>query len=136
MSTYRRYDEAREEPPMSWDSFHRRGAVLRDVVAEAGRRGDGLLPSDVPGVAETFDDDFDLLATLQLRWHTRLAGQVERALSEWPEDPERAVVTAWRRTSADLAGVRAVLDRAATEPTTPRVADMLSTARRNDATMM
>jgi hypothetical protein len=61
---------------------------------------------------------------------------VERALSEQPGDPERAVVTAWRRTAADLTGVRAVLDRAAEETESPRVRDMLSTARRNDHTMM
>ena len=66
---------------MTWDAFHRRGDVLRAVVAEANRRRDGVLPMDLPGVAETFGDELDLVAALQLRWHTRLAGRIERALA-------------------------------------------------------
>ena len=62
----------------TWDSFHRRGEVLRAVVDEANLRRDGMLPTDLPGVAETFRDDLSLVAALQLRWHTRLAGTIER----------------------------------------------------------
>ena len=65
---------------MTWKSFHHRGEVLRDVIAAVDAREDGLLPMDVPGVAETFGDELTLIGALQLRWHTRLAGRIEREL--------------------------------------------------------
>ena len=55
---------------MTWTSFHRRGEILRDVIASANRRRDGRLPMDLIGVAETFGDELSLLGALQLRWHT------------------------------------------------------------------
>ena len=63
---------------MTWTAFHRRGEVLRNVVETADQRLDGELPLYVDGVAETFADANDLLGALQLRWHTRLAGRIER----------------------------------------------------------
>ena len=45
---------------MTWTSYHRRGDVLRTVVATADQRRDGTLPTDVDGVAATFRDDLDL----------------------------------------------------------------------------
>ena len=36
---------------MTWTSFHRRGDVLRDVIAAADQRRDGVLPRDVAGVS-------------------------------------------------------------------------------------
>ena len=45
----------------------------------ADARRDGLLPMDVTGVRETFGDELTLLGALQLRWHTRLSGHLERA---------------------------------------------------------
>ena len=67
---------------MTWDAFHHRGDVLRSVVEEANARRDGVLPMDLPGVAETFGDETALVAALQLRWHTRLAGRIERSLMD------------------------------------------------------
>ena len=95
---------------MTWNAFHHRGDVLRDVVAEAEARRDGVLPTELPGVTETFGDAHHLLAALQLRWHTRLAGGIERALLDQPDDLEAAVVSAWRAAAAELAGVRRILD--------------------------
>ena len=46
----------------TWDSFHHRGEVLRAVVEEANARRDGVLPMELPGVAETFGDEFNLIA--------------------------------------------------------------------------
>ncbi|MFP5253581.1 MAG: hypothetical protein ACLGH4_07275 [Actinomycetes bacterium] len=120
----------------TWESFHRRGEVLRAVVDEANRRRDGILPTDLPGVAETFADDTALVAALQLRWHTRLAGRIERALMEQPMDLEAAVIGAWRRTADELAGVRLILDDAAAHPASAAMADALATARRKDWTLM
>jgi hypothetical protein len=117
---------------MTWDAVHRRGEVLRDVVDEANLRRDGALPVDLPGVAATFADDLALIAALQMRWHTRLAGRIERALIDQPADLESAVLTAWRRTAAELPGVRMILDAHAAEPTSPEMAEALGTARRKE----
>lgn len=104
---------------MTWTSFHRRGEVLRDVIASANRRRDGHLPLELPGVAETFGDELSLLGALQLRWHTRLAGRIERELLAEPLELEDAVVAAWHATADELPGVRAVLDRERTAPRSP-----------------
>ena len=120
----------------TWDSFHRRGEVLRAVVDETNARRDGVLPMELPGVAETFGDEFNLIAALQLRWHTRLAGRIERALTEQPMDLESAVLTAWREAASELAGVRQVLDAYSANPTTPEMAEALETSRHKDWTLM
>jgi hypothetical protein len=120
----------------TWEKFHRRGDVLRAVMDEANRRRDGALPTTLPGVAETFGDDLALVAALQLRWHTRLAGQVERALSEQPSDLESAVLNAWRDTARELEGVRMVLDAHEAHPTDERMAEVLRAAHRKDWLML
>jgi hypothetical protein len=117
---------------MTWDAFHRRGEVLRTVVEVANNRRDGVLPMELPGVAETFDDETALVAALQLRWHTRLAGQIERALSNEPANLESAVLTAWRRTASELAGVRAILDSCTEQPLDDDMAEALTRANRKD----
>src|SRR4051794_12636423 len=96
--------------PMTWTSFHRRGDVLRDVIAVADQRRDGTLPRDVDGVHAVFADDLDLLGALQLKWHTRLAGRIDREQMHQPMDLEAAVVSAWQKTAAELPGIRAVID--------------------------
>jgi len=95
---------------MTWKAFHNRGETLRAVITTAAARRDGVLPMDVPGVAETFADELDLLAALQLKWHTRLSGHIERMLVAQPMDLREAVTVAWSNTAHELAGVRLVLD--------------------------
>jgi len=121
---------------MTWDAFHRRDEVLRNVVHEANRRRDGLLPLDVPGVAETFEDELALVAALQLRWHTRLAGRIERALMDEPDDLETAVLSAWRAAAADAPGLRLLLDACAERADAPELADALRRARRKEWLML
>jgi hypothetical protein len=113
---------------MTWTAFHRRGEVLRTVVETADQRVDGELPLNVPGVAETFADATDLLGALQLRWHTRLAGRIERELMAQPMDLERAVVRAWHRTADEMPGVRAILDRHLDHPLDDEMARVAATA--------
>lgn len=113
---------------MTWSSYHRRGEILRTVMAVADERGDGLLPMDVDGVAETFDDELGLLAALQLRWHTRLAGRIERELMDQPMDLESAVVTAWHLTAAEMPGVLAILVHARAHPADERTAAVMGNA--------
>src|SRR6478672_10840697 len=121
---------------MTWDAFHHRGDVLRDVVDEANRRRDGVLPTELPGVAETFGDESALVAALQLRWSTRLAGHVERSLMELPDDLETAVVSAWRATADELGGVRVILDAQREAPPTAEMAEAFEKAHRKDAVLM
>ena len=65
---------------------------------------------DIAGVATVFADDLDLLGALQLKWHTRLAGRIEREQAHQPMDLKAAVVRAWRETADELPGIRAILD--------------------------
>lgn len=117
---------------MTWSAFHRRGDVLRAVVETADARRDGVLPTDVPGVAEHFVDDLDLLAALLLRWHARLSGNIERALMLQPLDLEHAVARAWRRTCDDMPGVRAVIDEAIAAPADEAMAQALRRAQERE----
>ena len=120
----------------AWAAHHRRGDVLRAVVDHADLHRDGLLPTHLPGVAETFRDETDLVSTLQLRWHTRLAGRIERTLAELPADHEAAVVSAWRATATELPGVRMILDRAAAEPAGDELAAALRRAAAKEHTLL
>ena len=113
---------------MTWKSYHRRGEVLRSVIATADARRDGVLPMDVDGVPETFGDELTLLGALQLRWHTRLAGRIEHELMSRPFDLEAGVVAAWRLTAAEMPGIRAVIDRCRAEPSSDAMAQAMATA--------
>lgn len=121
---------------VAWAAHHRRGDVLRAVVDHADAHRDGLLPTHLPGVAETFRDETDLVAALQLRWHTRLAGRVERALMEHGTDLEAAVLAAWRTTAGEMPGVRLVLDRAAADPASGELATALARATAKEHTLL
>ena len=121
---------------MTWQSFHNRGEILRTVIATADDRQDGILPMDVAGVAETFDDELALLGALQLRWHTRLAGRIERELMNQPMDLEQAVVTAWRGTRDELPGVRKIVDHYRSEPTDAAMAEAMARATAKEQIML
>jgi hypothetical protein len=111
---------------MTWNAFHHRGDVLRTVIATADQRGDGILPLDVDGVAQTFENDLALLSALQLRWHTRLAGRIERTLMNQPLDLETAVIASWQQTAVELPGIRAIIDHYAAAPTSDAMARALA----------
>jgi hypothetical protein len=111
---------------MTWKSFHSRGEILRRVITTANERRDGLLPREVDGVAATFADELELLGALQLRWHTRLSGRIERELAMHPMDLEDGVVAAWHATAVELPGVLAILDHYRTEPLDEAMAEAMS----------
>lgn len=113
---------------MTWTTYHHRGEILRTVIAVADQRRDGVLPMELDGVVERFDDELGLLGALQLRWHTRLAGRIEHALMDQPLDLESAVVSAWGTTAAEMPGVRAILDRYRAEPTDGRMGAAMTRA--------
>jgi len=117
---------------MSWNSFHNRGEILRAVVDTANDRRDGVLPVGVPGVAENFKDEIDLVGALLLKWHARLSGNIERALVREPMDLESAVAGAWRTTAEQMPGVRLVIDRCADSPATPEMERAMNRAREHE----
>jgi hypothetical protein len=114
---------------MTWNAFHRRGDILRSVVEAADQRLDGILPLDVPGARESFADDIDLVGALSLKWHARLSGNIERALSSEPMDLASAVARAWHTTAQQMPGVRLVIDRAAEHPDSEAMAKAMRRAR-------
>lgn len=113
---------------MNWKAFHNRGETLRAVITTASVRRDGILPMDVEGVAETFHDELDLIAALQLKWHTRLAGRIESELAQQPLDLADAVATAWSEVAAEMAGVRLILDHYRAHPVDDAMATALTKA--------
>ena len=121
---------------MTWKTFHRRGEVLRAVIDTTARRRDGLLPMDVVGVRETFGDELTLLAALQLKWHTRLAGRIEHVLLEQPLDLSGAVAEAWGQTTDELPGLRLVLDHYRDHPLDDAMAAAMATATRKEHMML
>lgn len=117
---------------MTWNAFHTRGEILRDVITTADRTRDGHLPMTVPGVSEHFADELDLLSALMLKWHARLSGNIERALMSEPLDLEQAVARAWRRTCEEMPGVRAIIDRHTDAPGDPRMGAALARAQERE----
>lgn len=111
---------------MNWKAYHSRGEILHDVIDTADTRRDGLLPMDVEGVEEKFDNELDLLCALQLKWHTNLAGRIERFLAEQPMNLEDAVINAWHSVADEYQGVRLILDHYRSAP----IDDAMATAMR------
>ncbi|NHC24061.1 hypothetical protein G6553_12865 [Nocardioides sp. IC4_145] len=117
---------------MTWTSFHNRGEILRSVTRVADQRRDGVLPMDLPGVRETFGDELALYGALSLRWHTRLAGRIERELASQPLDLEAAVIAAWRALADEMPGVRAILDHHREQPVDDAMAEAIAKATRKE----
>lgn len=113
---------------MTWKAFHNRGETLRSVIATAAVRRDGILPMDVAGVAESFRDELDLLATLTLKWHTRLSGQIEQMTVNQPLDLRESVAVAWSNTAHELPGVRLILDNYRDHPVDDAMAKAMAAA--------
>jgi hypothetical protein len=115
---------------------YRRGDVLGELIATANRRQDGALPLDVPGVEAVFDDIDDLVGALLLRWHTRLAGELERALASQPLDLEEAVIRGWRSTRDRLVGVRVIMDALTEQRISPQMSAKLRVTAHKDWALM
>jgi hypothetical protein len=113
---------------MTWTALKSRGEILREVSAIADERRDGTLPMDADGVRRVFRDELDLIGALQLRWHTRLAGRIERELAQQPTDLESAVVAAWQLTAEELPGIRAIVDHHRAHPRDEAMAQALERA--------
>ncbi|MFL6060456.1 MAG: hypothetical protein ACJ72E_04420 [Marmoricola sp.] len=117
---------------MTWNAFHHRGEILQTVIETADARRDGVLPTDVPGITETFHNDLDLIGALSMKWHARLSGNIERELMAQPMDLEAAITHAWRKTSQESPGIRMILDRYTTSPTDPEMAAAMAKAQEKE----
>ena len=113
-----------------------RGEILRSAIAVADVRRDGLLPLDLEGVTDVFEDELALLGAMSLRWHTRLAGRIEREIMQTPMDLERAVLAAWVATADELPGVRAVLDHHREHPLDDTMATAMAKATAKEHAML
>lgn len=121
---------------MTWTTFHNRGELLRLVTTTVDARRDGILPMDLEGVTASFGDELTLLAALQLKWHTRLAGAIERALADQPLDLDDAIERAWGETADKLPGIRLVLDHYRAEPLDDAMAAAMTKATGKEHVML
>ncbi|WP_460851658.1 hypothetical protein [Nocardioides montaniterrae] len=83
---------------------------------------------DVEGVAEMFRGELDLLSALQLKWHTRLGGHVERQLMTQPMDLQTRVMLGWKAAADELPGVRLIIDHYTANPVDEEMAKALTKA--------
>ncbi|MCL3818058.1 hypothetical protein [Aeromicrobium wangtongii] len=104
---------------MTWDAYHRRKDVLRQMLAIADHQREitlGELLDSVEGGRDAFPTEIDALFDLQMMWFQRLSGHMEQILSQGTESPDLVPVTAWVGTAAELPGARALLDAHRDEP--------------------
>jgi hypothetical protein len=101
---------------MSWTDFYRRQEILEATVRQAGRNPGAPLPLDeVPGAADHFGGEENVLAALQYKWTQVLAGRLRTEVTD-PDDADGfgdhvdAVTRAWRATVEEHETLRAVLD--------------------------
>ena len=114
---------------MTWNRLHRRSDVLRAVVETLDADRVGTLPWDLPGVAENFADESDLVGALLLRWHARLGANLDRELAREPLDLPGAVVAAWARTAEEHPGIRRAADESLVDPLTAALEQTVLRAR-------
>ena len=97
----------------AWDTYHRRAAVLRDVVAQLD--AGAALPVG-PAELAVFEDRADLLRALHDVWTRRVETRVDLALELGHVVREEGVARAWREVAAELPGIRRVLDEHSDDP--------------------
>lgn len=97
----------------AWETYHRRAAVLRDVVTRLDAGAD--LPVGSTELA-VFEDRDDLLRALHDVWTRRVETRVDIALELSHFSSEDGVARAWREVAGELPGIRRVLDEYADDP--------------------
>src|SRR5262249_27482246 len=103
---------------MSWTDFYRRREILEAAVRHAKRApGEPLDLAEIPGSADVFGAEENLLLALQYKWTQVLGGHLRAELAD-PEDAAAegvgdqvdTVSRAWRRAQSEHETLRAVLD--------------------------
>ena len=101
---------------MSWTDFHRRQEILEAATRHAGRNpGASLSLDEIPGAADLFGCEEQLLLALHYKWTQVLSGYLRAELADPDEagdlgDQVDAVTRAWRRATTDHEPMHAVLD--------------------------
>lgn len=106
---------------MSWNDYYRRRDILDAVLRHARRDPEApLAVSEIPGAADEFGTEDNLLLALHYRWQQALSGRLRAAVGG-PEDSAdlpggrdtdhvESVSRAWRKTLSEHATLRTVLD--------------------------
>lgn len=103
---------------MSWTDFYRRREILEAAVRHAERApAEPLALDEIPGAAEVFGTEENLLLALQYKWSQLLGGYLRAELAD-PEDAFAdgvgdqvdAVSRAWRRAQSKHEALRTLLD--------------------------
>ncbi|WP_370939272.1 hypothetical protein [Amycolatopsis sp. cg13] len=103
---------------MSWTDFYRRREILDAAVRQARRAPQAPLSlAEIPGAAEEFGTEENLLLALQYKWTQLLSGYLRAEFADpdeadLPGDQVDAVTRAWRQAQHDHEDLRAVLDGA------------------------
>jgi hypothetical protein len=99
---------------MTWDAYHRRKEVLREMLEVADRHPETITLTDlldtVDGGREAFSNETELLFDIQMTWFQRLSGQLDRLVSESVDTPDIMAITAWVNAASEMPGARALLD--------------------------
>lgn len=98
---------------MTWDAYHRRKELLREIFAMADRHPDRALSSVLDAVDPhrlVLEDETAALFEIQMAWFQRLSGHIDRLTSEGGETPALVAVAAWAASASELPGARSLLD--------------------------
>ncbi|GAA3578518.1 hypothetical protein GCM10022222_74080 [Amycolatopsis ultiminotia] len=105
---------------MSWTDFYRRREILQAAVRHAQHTpAEPLALDEIPGAADVFGTEENLLLALHYQWTQRLGGHLRAELAD-PEDAAAdgagdqvdAVSRAWQRAQSGHETLRALLDGA------------------------
>lgn len=99
---------------MGWNDFYRRRDTMDAVLTQA-RRSPATLPfGEIPGAAELFGTEENLLLALQHRWTQLLSGYLRAELADPDEAPGNdqvdAVARAWRKAVTEHATLHRLLE--------------------------
>ncbi len=98
---------------MTWDAYHRRKDVLREIFAMADRHPDRALSAVLDAVDPhrlVLEDETAALFEIQMAWFQRLSGHIDRLTVEGADTPPLVAVAAWTASASELPGARALLD--------------------------
>jgi len=98
---------------MTWDAYHRRKELLREIFAIADRdRGFALtnLLDTLDPERLVLENETAALFEIQMAWFQRLSGHIDRLTTNGGETPEMVAIAAWTAAAADMPGARALLD--------------------------
>ncbi|WP_236788842.1 hypothetical protein [Amycolatopsis sp. GM8] len=96
---------------MGWNDFYQRRDIADAVLRQAARDPQAPLPfTEIPGAAEVFGTEEQLLLALRYRWSRLLSGYLRSEFEDETGDQVEAVTRVWNRAVRRNRTLRAVLD--------------------------